>query len=605
MADKSNAAGIDKRWLRALAASDVEKPHSYTVNELREMTGGRKPQSRMQTMLQAFYYELVDRLKNFRLEGDQIVGPDEDMFDGWYEENDLGNYNNKYNLMQIFNSILEALHLSTTEEYGKEAFDEALAKISGRCIDEPEYVDKIKTVINSKYEGLIGDFRYAPSLDDMNEQQIKEYNRRLREIEERIESNIEDFQGIIEKIEEAKKTDFEKTAQTLNEVVIVGEAIWELVLYCTMSCYSPRLIINNLELRANMHGVLAGDISTAKSRILKILRMIAPKAVPLDDVTKPTFEGVAPTKSGEEIEEGFLDWAKDGIVLVEEFTRKHASMPLFRRGMDCEDYAVYKKGSKKIRDVNTTWICACNPNADFFQTEISFRKQLPFKEGVLSRFDVLIPLTATPDKNDLIVDQMDIFGSKTDEIDFDLIKERLIAISAGMQEIRRVSITEEQKQMIRDAFKDHNDRDRKFNILRNRPLVILRDLESLARFVNTIATVNFPRRTISKRGVLAATDEDIEKAVQLWENLLSFRTQLYGDEANRNMRTVADEICLYMFRHNGVQSEVDIREIYRYIVDQKRLIGKSTFYKEINQLVQTGRIARLGQRDSKLQLLIR
>lgn len=604
MANKDEA-GIDKRWLKALATSEIEKPRTYTVDELKEMSGARKPQSKIQSILQNFYYELQDRLRQVRLEEDEAIGPDEDMFDGWFEENDLEHYTNRYALMQAFNSIAQALHLETEEGYGKREFELVLSRIATRCLSEHEYVDKVKEVINEKYEGLIGDFRYTPSIESMNEQERTDYESQVHKIETRIESNIEEFQDIIDKIKVAEKTDFEKTAQNLNQIVIVGDAVWELTLYATMSPYAPKVLINNLDYRANIHEMLAGDISTAKSKIHKILKLIAPKSVPLDVTTAPTFEGVAPTRTGDDIEEGVLDWARDGIIIVEEFMRRHAGMPLFRRSMDCEDYFVYKKGSKKVGNVNSTWIAACNPNEDFFQTELAFRKQIPFKEGVLSRFDVLIPLTATQDKNDLIVDQMDLFGTKTDEVNFDAIRDQLVTLSAGMRDIKRVALNEEQKQKLKDAFKDHNERDRKLRILKNRPLVILRDLETLARFVNIIATVNFPRRKISKRGVLWADDEDIDKAIQLWENLLQFRIQLYGPEANRNLRTVADEICLFIWQNNGHEREIPIESIYKEIVLYRRMVGKTTFYKEIKNLIETGRLAQFGQRDRKLKLIIR
>jgi len=605
--DKEMEIGVDKRWMKALATGALDKPREFSTSELKEMSGARKPQSKIQAIMQNFYYELQDRLREIRMESGRVVGPDEDMFDGWYEEQELGNYNGRYNLMQFFNALAKRLSLEAVEGYSKEDFDKVISDIAIRCRDEPEYVDVVKEAINEKYPGLIGDFRYSPSLEAMNEQELQEHERLRLEIEQRIESNVEEFADIRAKIEVAKKTSFQRTAQILDQVVIAGDAIWELILYGAMSPFAPRILINNLEYRANIHEMLAGDISTAKSKVLKILGLIAPKAVPLDEVTKPTFEGVAPTKSGEEIEEGFLDWAKDGIVLIEEFTRRHATMPLWRKGMDCETYAVYKKGSSKVRSVNTTWIVACNPSADFFQTELEFRKQLPFKEGVLSRFDVLVPLTATQDKNDMIVEKMDIFGTKAEDIDFEAIKVTLETIAAGMMDIKRVFLTEEQKQTLRDVFKEQNDRDRRKRILKNRPLVIMRDLETLARFVNTIATVNFPRRTVNKRGVLKAKDEDIDKAIQLWENLLQFRVQLYAD-SDRNLKTISDEICLFIWnesRGQGNNQEVSIESVYREIVMNQRLVGKSTFYKEIGNLVETGRLAKLGQRNSMLKLIIR
>ena len=100
---------------------------------------------------------------------------------------------------------------------------------------------------------------------------------------------------------------------------------------------------------------------------------------------------MAPTKSGEEIEEGVIDWANNGTIIVEEFTNAFAKMPLFRRVMDCEEVTIFKKGSQKNMQVNTTMLAACNPDADFFLEEVngkpvSFRNQIAFKEGIISRY---------------------------------------------------------------------------------------------------------------------------------------------------------------------------------------------------------------------------
>lgn len=605
MADRDEM-GIDQRWLKALATSTLEKPKLWTSTDIKEMSGAKKAKSKIQGIFQHFYYDLIDRIRKVRIEGDEVVGPDEDMFDDWYEENEIGDYQNKYALMTFFNVIAEALQIGPMDSYDKDDFEKILSKIALRAMEEPAYIQKVREVITGKYPGLIGDFRYEPSLDTMNEQERLEFDAEIQRIEQRIESNVDEFEDLIQQIDVAKKTDFEQTAQRLNQIIIWGEAAWELVLYAVMSPYAPRITINTLDYRANTHLLMAGDISTAKSKVLKVVKRIAPKFIIMDDATKATFEGVAPTRAGEDIEDGILDWAKDGIIITEELSPKLTRMKLWRIAMDCEEYGIHKKGSSKVGTVNSTMLAACNPDEDFFQTEIAFRKQLPYKEGVLSRFDVLIPITATPELNDMLLDQIDLFGNKTDiPIDFNLIKSQMSTLATGMREIRRVEITEEQKEKLRDVFRQHNLTDQRRRTLKNRPLLILRDLETLARFVNTIAAVNFSRRRVDDRGVLHADDEDIDKAIQLWENLLKYRIQIYGPEANRNLRSVADEICLYMFRSDGHKDEIPVRELLNEIVNARRMIGKTTFYKELNTLIETGRLAKFGERDATVKLVIR
>ncbi len=609
-------AGVDRQWLEAILNRDVKKPTPWSESDVREMVAS-KAQSKIQELIQSIYWDLlrVQQVTKFAEDGEIIDKPDEDYFDGWYETNELADYNQKYKLMQVLNTIARALHVTESEGYAKEDFDNILRGFVNRILEEPEYIEVAANVINEKYPGLASPFRSAPSIEELNEREALEYAKELDKIEESIESNIEQHAHILAKITRAKRTDFEKIALDLDRIVIFGPENWELILYSLMSPHAPRLLINNLDYRANIHGMLAGDISTAKSKILKISKLIAPKMMVVDETTKARFEGSAPTRSGDEIEDGLLDLAMNGVMIVEEYTNTFAKMPLMRRAMDGEYIEIHKKGSSKGIDVNTTILAACNPKEDFFREEVEgyFREQISFKEGILSRFDILILLTATQVKNELIIDKMNLMSTRSplDKIDFKAIKEDLETLAEGMKSgsIVRVTITPQQEQMLKEAFLNQNARDKKQRLLRNRPLVILRDLENLARLVNVIATVNFSKRTI-KNGFLKAKDEDIDKAVQLWENLIKLRVEIYG-RSNRNFMTVKDEILAFTLRtqmhylNEGGEAMVPISEVRAEIVDRRQFVGKTTFYKEIQTLRETGEIVQQGLRDGKIAVVVK
>lgn len=598
-------AGTNKEWLRAVVNDKVEKATTWTSKETRDM-GPKRPGSRLQEILQGFYWHLVDKLKEVKFtEGGEIItAPAEDSFDKWYENMELETYAQKPKLMDVFNTIARMCQVPEAEGYEEEDFQSMLSHIMNRCMDEDEYLEVIARVINERYPGLASPFRSTPTVEEMQEYEDLLYRRRLDEVRFNIDTNIEEFAEELQKIEAAAKTDFEILARQLNELVIFGTDAWELTLYCLMSPNAPRFIMNGLDYRSCIHEMLAGDISTAKSKVHKIAKMIAPKMLVVDDTTKPTFEGVAPTKSGGEIEEGVVDWANDGVMIVEEFTRTFSKMPLFRRVMDGEPIEIYKKGSSKTIDSNMAMLTACNPNDDFFLEEMNFRKQLPFKEGVLSRFDILIPLTATQLKNELLVDRIDIFGTGPEiPIDFEEVKDRLVTLAKGMKQVKFVILTEEQKTTVRDAFKAHNTADRKHRYIKNRPLVILRDLESLARLVNTITTVNFSKRKV-ENGMLHADDDDIDKAIQLWENLLVFRIQLYA-RSSRNLMTVSDEILAYLARVGGSDSWIPVEEALNEFVMVQHKVGRTTFYKEITGLIEEGRIIATNKRNRKIRLVIK
>jgi len=139
-------------------------------------------------------------------------------------------------------------------------------------------------------------------------------------------------------------------------------------------------------------------------------------------------------------------------------------------------------------------------------------------------------------------------------------------------------------------------------------MVLLRDAEGLARFVNTIACVNFSNRKFDgPNKILWASDEDIDKAISLWENLLQFRVQLYGPRANRNLKTIGDEIVLFIHNMSNDSEDgwVDRLSIKHYIINDRALCGESTFYEEWNTLRDSGRIIQKGKRDAKAQVVIR
>lgn len=597
--------GVSKDWLLAVLEEGIDKPRSWTPKQVEELSATR-PKSRIQALLQEFYFELADIMKGVKMtvDGDIIQAPDEDYFSEWYDEHELDEYSQTYKLMTFFNRILQAFHMKTVTGYDKEAFSKVLAKIAQRCLDENEYIEIVAKVINEQYPELAMPYRSIPSAVEMNDYERMEYEKVVGKLRQSVESNIDQYADIVELLEKAAQTDFEKMAAVLNRIVIFGQANWELVLYSMMSPRSPRLIINSLDYRANMHTLLAGDISTAKSKILEIIKMISPKMLVVDETTKASLEGVAPLRRGDDIEEGILEVAARGNIIIEELTNQFAKMALWRRAMDCKYIQIFKQGTPKGINVNTTVLAACNPQADFFQEETYFRTQLGFKEGILSRFDILIPLTATTTTNKLLVDKLNLFGEATENIDLEGYRNQLQLIAAGMDNIIRSEVSPEQLHAIRQVFKDKNEYDHRRRILKNRPFVLMRDLETLARLVNTIAAVNFSNRRVED-GVLYVEDEDVAKAIRLWENLLLFRVQLYGG-MSRILKSVSDEIVVYIInaQKDGGMEGVPLLQVYRYIVEERQIVSRATFYREVEKARNSGRIVQMGKRNATVKVLI-
>jgi len=612
--DLENINPVHKEWLVAVMKQDIEKPKVWTEKEIDDI-GPAKPKSRIQGYIQEIYETLLEAqsaqtakfVDNGRGDLELIGTPDEDYFDKWYENNDVESYTHKYKLLGALNGIANSIGKTGASNYNEDGFQEVLATLAQAVIEEPDSIMGIAEAINNMYPGLAEEpMKYIPT-EALNEHEIMIYNQEVSKLEESIESNIGKYRKQLEKIEDAAKTDFEEIAQILNKAVIFGEEYWELTLYALMSPRAPKVRINSMLHRSNIHFLLAGDISTAKSQILSVCEKISPKALIVDETTKASLEGVAPLGKGDEIADGILDIANKGNIIIEELTTQFARMPLWRRAMDCKLLQIFKKGIPKEIDVNTTVLAACNPTEDFYQTETKFRQQIGFKEGVLSRFDVLIPLTATTTANTILVDKLNLFGEASDKFDLKSMKDRLKLIAAGMDNIERVVITLEQQDIIRSVFKEKNKRDERFRLLENRPFVLLRDLETLARLVNVIASVNFSRRRI-EHGVLYADDEDVKKAIALWETLMHIRLQLYGKEIDntRMLYSTGDEIVMYIAHALKFTEEdtVPLSNILEEIVGRRELVSQATFYREIEKMRGEGRIFTKGKRDMKVGLVI-
>ncbi|GAH49296.1 unnamed protein product, partial [marine sediment metagenome] len=261
-------AGIDKEWLRVVVADKVEKPTQWNPKETKEL-GPRRPESQIQNILQQFYWELVDKLREvkFTESGEVITEPDEDSFDKWYENMELATYTHRSKLMDVFNTIARMCHVPQADGYDEDDFETVLSGIIGRCMEEEAYLEIVARVINERYPGLATPFRSTPTVEEMQEYEDLLYRRKLFSLYSSIDTNIEEFAEELQKIEAAAKTDFEILARQLNELVIFGADAWELTLYSLMSPFAPRFLMNALDYRPNLHEMLAGDISTAKSKI--------------------------------------------------------------------------------------------------------------------------------------------------------------------------------------------------------------------------------------------------------------------------------------------------------------------------------------------------
>jgi len=499
----------------------------------------------------------------------------------------LDGYKNIRKFKEIIKEIFRRLELQYTEPKTEEDFQRLFFRLSERVCEESEVTLRIvKDVINSKYKDLIGeDYQFERYNDEYEEYVKKEIER----IKEQLTSNRKEFREryktYVKRIESIKRTDIEEYAEKLNEVIIFGKQNWELVLYAVMSPFAPKIKINGVPTRNNLHVLLLGDISSAKSRIMHILRVIAPKVDFYNAFTKAKFEGIS-TING--IEEGVIDQIKDGVLLIPEL-ELIKTIPYRREFLDNTFIRIAKgRGEPKEMEPNITIFGCGNPKSDFFRNHVRLRNQIDYKESELSRFDIFIPMINTATKNELILEKMNFFGENNNGIDLETISLNLATIASGMKKIKEVKLTKKQKDMIKSAYKFHNKE------LEFRPLLVLRDAETLCRLINVIACSNFIDRVV-KDGVLYAKDKDVRKAISLWENLINIREQIYTN-TYREILSIKDII----YKKIVMFGEIDSADLYKIIVENEKICKKSAFYDNLKELILEGKVIQKGRRDRTL-----
>ena len=187
-------AGVKRAWLEALLKKDVPKPTSWSEKDIKSMVAARPP-SRIQELIQGIYWALTELGSDITMLPDGTViggAPEEDYFDGWYESEELDKYSQKYKLLQFLNTIARTIGSGEVDSFAgtKQEFDKVLGGFVNKVNENKEALYDIAGVINETYPGLAGEFRSAPSMEELNELDAGEYENKLLAIERSVESNI-------------------------------------------------------------------------------------------------------------------------------------------------------------------------------------------------------------------------------------------------------------------------------------------------------------------------------------------------------------------------------------------------------------------------------
>ena len=546
----------------------------------------RQPDSMIQDILLKMYTTLRD-------------DHSPDCLDCFYEQ-ELRGYLLKSQVFYFLDGYRKRLGFKSrlNEPETKEDWQEFLFEIAERINEEADSLGVLEMMISEKYPGLIP-LEHQIDGEELRDEQKAFAERQSEEIMGNIEANREQYAKVNSRNETAKGNLIEETAKELNKLVEIGTSQWELLLYSAISNYCPEIPVSGIKKRCTMHAILYGDISTGKTTVLKILETVAPKALYYTSTTRASFEGLV---GADGIEDGVMDRVKDGALLIPEYNS--CNIPYLREFLDNDHIRFAKGGKEKEGKPNTVVITGTNPKSDWWLNNMKLRAQIGEAEGDLSRFDVFLPMVVTKESNAKVVGDWKLFSNDKSEIDLDNIGGNLTDLSTDMAHIKGVNITPDQERTLKDTFMRHN------KSLSGGPrpvLLVPRDMETLCRILNVVVISNFSNRKVND-GIVSVRKEDVEKAVELFETLISYREEVYS-KSTREIYSLDDKILLKIIEAGGGKEvkTVDVEKVVvreddrgNQITDNDGnplgLCSRATYYRVLKKLILEKHLKKIGNK---------
>jgi DNA replicative helicase MCM subunit Mcm2 (Cdc46/Mcm family) len=545
-----------------------------------ELKLAEEPESTIQSLIKETYKTLRDRPK-----------PDE--FDKFWENN-LKHYGDKWRYAEFLLEVIDRLNIrqkwDRQELKQEKECEKALFKIAENVGENPANLESVRKVIEQDYPDLVSNTAESMSPDEYRHKLKKHIEKEVKEMAKGVKPK-EKFKDYFDDFKALNNNDIDDIAYRLNQKVDLGQDVWKLLIYSTLSAPADKFIMGGRPTRSSIHTLLIGDISTAKSKALSIIEEISPKADQVDDMTKASFIGSYDTSSNK-IKEGIVDRIQDGNLIIEEYDKIEKHDGLMRVVFDNSSLSVSKgQDTKEFDEVTTSILTGANPKNDFFTTkEDALRGQIPFKEGELSRFDVLIPLTNTSEQMEKYTQEMELFGSR-ESASMDEAKKMMRALSTKINEVDKVEIDEEQEQRIKDGFNElQEDIDTK-----HRPtLIIMRDLETLVRLVNIIGCVYLDPDENQK---IEINEEVVNKALSQFETLIDLRKRLYTEESREKLaETPKDKIYNKALELSATAENQKIKQnkLKDKAIESGIVNNKPTFYEKLKELKREEKIAEVN-----------
>lgn len=413
-----------------------------------------------------------------------------------------------------------------------------------------------------------------------------------------------------------KHIDLLENPEMLDIMVKYGDSlvkdvpdIWRVVLMAEASCFAPPIVQGERDIRPQTHVLIIGEYSTAKSSIYRLIMRMCPRALMPVDFTPVALMGSV-RKDGMRVK-GLAEEADRSIVIIDEFDKILARSPtidgILRTIM--EEQRFYRKTSYGTLSYIThpVILAGANPKEDVFRDELMLR-QVPFKYGLLSRFDYIRPLAYNTTKIIEIAEFMaktcfrttSSAKSEAKTLSVEDIKKTYYALMSTLNtmNVHRVEADVALTMEISNKFAKLQKE------VAGIPLLSVRDFMSAMRFFNASAVMHVRQRKV-KDGILMAQEPDLKVALQILEATTRVREMLLTSVSRRDVENVKtpyelswDIVVREIQRFNGSASK---RELVTTLVAETGM-SRASAYGFLKDMVAEKKVRQAGLRNSDLSL---
>ncbi len=265
--------------------------------------------------------------------------------------------------------------------------------------------------------------------------------------------------------------------------------------------------------RGDIHILLVGDPSVAKSQILRAVKQIAPRAVLTTGYSSSGAGLTVTAVKGEDgkwtIEAGALVLADRGIALIDELEKMNKNDRRYiLEALEQQTISISKAGINATLNSRCSVLAAANPKRGRFNKFEPLVEQIDIEPPLLSRFDLVFVIMDEPDERrdeelaDFILS--DNVEEKKPEIPIDLLRKYILYVR---RTIKDVKIDEEAKKRLKEFYKKLRSMSKEDNTI----AITARQLEALRRLTEASAKARLSN---------VATVEDAERAISIFRKCL-------------------------------------------------------------------------------------